>query len=107
MIPPAVPQQGTCPNGPDEDGSWPCDPKGYFGDAECQTCGRTGSWAEISRSSPDIGTTAEDIAQLHDLISLYVPSGFADEDGVWHDEPHRKTALATLERLRVRCERVS
>jgi hypothetical protein len=31
-----------CPNGPDEDGNWPCDPKGYFGVAECQVCGRVG-----------------------------------------------------------------
>jgi hypothetical protein len=31
-----------CPNGPDEDGHWPCDPKGYFGVGECQVCGRIG-----------------------------------------------------------------
>jgi hypothetical protein len=31
-----------CPNGPDEYGNWPCDPKGYFGVAECQVCGRVG-----------------------------------------------------------------
>ena len=35
---------GGCPNGPDrETGEWPCDPKGYFGVAECQTCGRIGT----------------------------------------------------------------
>ena len=31
-----------CLNGPDEDGSWPCDPRGYFGIFECQICGRVG-----------------------------------------------------------------
>jgi hypothetical protein len=31
-----------CPNGPDEEGNWPCDPQGYFGVMECQVCGRVG-----------------------------------------------------------------
>jgi hypothetical protein len=31
-----------CPNGPDEEGLWPCDPQGYFGVMECQVCGRVG-----------------------------------------------------------------
>ena len=31
-----------CPNGPDEEGNWPCDPQGYFGALECQVCGRVG-----------------------------------------------------------------
>jgi hypothetical protein len=31
-----------CPNGPDEEGCWPCDPQGYFGVMECQICGRVG-----------------------------------------------------------------
>ena len=38
-----------CPNGPDrETGEWPCDPKGYFGIAECQVCGRIGVLREAS-----------------------------------------------------------
>ena len=40
-----------CPNGPDEDGNWPCDPKGYFGVAECQTCGQIGQWVGARVSS--------------------------------------------------------
>ncbi len=36
--------RGECPNGPDEYGNWPCDPKGYFGVAECQVCGFIGKW---------------------------------------------------------------
>jgi predicted NBD/HSP70 family sugar kinase len=39
---------GDCPNGPDEYGHYPCDPKGYFGVAECQTCGRIGQWPALS-----------------------------------------------------------
>ena len=37
---------GTCPNGPDEYGNWPCDPKVLFGGgyAECQVCGRVAAW---------------------------------------------------------------
>jgi hypothetical protein len=38
-----------CPNGPDEDGNWPCNPKGYFGVAECQVCGWIGAWSEVAR----------------------------------------------------------
>lgn len=34
--------EGGCPNGPDENDDWPCDPKGYFGVLECQVCGRIG-----------------------------------------------------------------
>lgn len=37
-------QVGSCPNGPDEHGNYPCEPKGYFGIAECQVCGRIGTW---------------------------------------------------------------
>lgn len=35
-----------CPNGPDEDGTWPCDPKPGYGVAwaECQVCGRVGEY---------------------------------------------------------------
>jgi hypothetical protein len=35
-----------CPNGPDEDGSYPCDPKVLLGGevAECQVCGRVAAW---------------------------------------------------------------
>jgi hypothetical protein len=38
--------KGDCPNGPDEDGDWPCDPQVLFGgrEAECQTCGRVAAW---------------------------------------------------------------
>jgi hypothetical protein len=37
--------KSSCPNGPDpETGEYPCDPKGYFGVAECQTCGWIGAW---------------------------------------------------------------
>ena len=46
---------GDCPNGPDEDGTWPCDPQVAFGGgvAECQTCGRIGKFpvAETSLCS--------------------------------------------------------
>jgi len=42
-----------CPNGPDEDGNWPCDPKGYFGVVECQTCRRIGVWLEMGRVERD------------------------------------------------------
>ncbi len=43
----AVEQHHSCLNGPDpETGEWPCAPKGYFGVAECQTCGWIGPWAE-------------------------------------------------------------
>lgn len=41
-------EPGDCPNGPDEDGHWPCDPKGYFGVAECQVCGRIGRWVDVA-----------------------------------------------------------
>lgn len=42
-----------CPNGPDDEGLWPCDPKGYFGVAECQVCGRTGTWAPAACPPPE------------------------------------------------------
>lgn len=37
---------GSCPNGPDEDGTYPCDPKVLLGGgyAECQVCGRVAAW---------------------------------------------------------------
>lgn len=37
-----------CPNGPDEDGTWPCDPQVVFGGgwAQCQVCGREGNWPQ-------------------------------------------------------------
>jgi hypothetical protein len=40
-----------CPNGPDEDGNWPCDPQGYGGVAECQVCGRVGVFRNQEPSS--------------------------------------------------------
>jgi len=38
--------KSDCPNGPDEHGDWPCDPKVLFGgrEAECQACGRVAAW---------------------------------------------------------------
>jgi hypothetical protein len=35
-----------CPNGPDEDGTWPCNPQVLYGlaEAECQVCGRVAAW---------------------------------------------------------------
>jgi hypothetical protein len=42
-----------CPNGPDEDGHWPCDPKGYFGVAECQVCGRIGVLRDAEKDAAD------------------------------------------------------
>lgn len=41
-----------CPNGPDpETGEWPCDPKGYFGVWECQTCGYMAGAAPVRLSA--------------------------------------------------------
>jgi hypothetical protein len=39
-----------CPNGPDEDGTWPCDPQVAYGGgwAECKVCGRVGEWSVVS-----------------------------------------------------------
>lgn len=38
---------GGCPNGPDEYGNYPCDPKVLYGGgmAECQVCGRLAVWS--------------------------------------------------------------
>lgn len=38
--------RSSCPNGPDEDGGWPCDPQVTYGGgwAVCSVCGRGGSW---------------------------------------------------------------
>lgn len=35
-----------CPNGPDEYGNWPCEPKVLLGGgwAECAICGRVAAW---------------------------------------------------------------
>ena len=37
-----------CPNGPDEYGHYPCDPKVYGGIAECRVCGRIARWLALS-----------------------------------------------------------
>jgi hypothetical protein len=41
-------------------------------------------------------TRADD---LQAAIEQFVPDGFRDEDGVWHDGPHRTAALAELDDL--------
>jgi hypothetical protein len=41
-------------------------------------------------------------ADLRDSLTRYVPDGFRDEAGVWHDGPHRVAALAALDRLEAR-----
>jgi hypothetical protein len=44
-----------CPNGPDEDGTWPCDPQVAYkgGWAECQVCGRVGEWPAVVEAVAD------------------------------------------------------
>jgi hypothetical protein len=37
--------------------------------------------------------------QLADAIRRYVPSGFRDDDGVWHHGPHQNDALFALDSL--------
>jgi hypothetical protein len=48
----AMALENECPNSPDEMGQWPCDPKGYFGVAECQVCGRIGKWPSQTGDLP-------------------------------------------------------
>lgn len=48
----------------------------------------------------------EDAEGLRRFIELYVPAGFRDDDGIWHDRPHRTTALAYFNRI-VAASRVS
>ena len=46
--------------------------------------------------------TRDDLEQLREHVTLYVPAGFQDEDGVWHDGPHRARFLASLDRVAAR-----
>lgn len=45
--------RNECPNGPDEDGNWPCDPQVTYGGgwAECSVCGRAGAWPASNTDS--------------------------------------------------------
>lgn len=36
---------------------------------------------------------------LREAIEEFVIDGFRDDDGVWHDGPHRRAALAELDGL--------
>ena len=40
-----------------------------------------------------------ELERLREMVMLRVPDGFRDDDGVWHDGPHRITALADLDAL--------
>lgn len=42
------------------------------------------------------------VEQLRKFVTLYVPAGFRDKDGVWHDGPHRPRFLASLDVLEAR-----
>ena len=37
---------------------------------------------------------------LEEAIGQFVPTGFRDDVGVWHEGPHQARALSELERLR-------
>jgi hypothetical protein len=56
--------RGGCPNGPDEHGDYPCDPKVLFGlrEAECQVCGRVAAWPkEATPDTRDTGWAAKEL----------------------------------------------
>ncbi len=42
----------------------------------------------------------------HYLVQ-YLPDGFRDEDGVWHEGPHRAQSLAALDALLAENQRLS
>lgn len=41
--------------------------------------------------------TGDALTVLRDKMNLFVPSGFRDEDGVWHDGPHQIEFIAALD----------
>lgn len=40
-----------------------------------------------------------ELERLRELVLLRVPDGFRDDDGVWHDGPHRLAFLADLDAI--------
>ena len=43
---------------------------------------------------------------LRAQIEQFVPDGFRDEDGVWHEGPHRRDAFAAVDELEAEIERL-
>lgn len=45
---------------------------------------------------PQAARLAAEVLDLSAVIRKYVPDGFRDDDGIWHQGPHRLTALTNL-----------
>jgi hypothetical protein len=52
----------------------------------------------------EVCVSAQDTEAIRAALEQWAPDGFRDDDGVWHDGPHRINTLAALGRLVARLE---
>lgn len=63
-------------------------------------------WCGSTHSVDEAVSLNDPAMTLRESIEEHVPDGFRDEDGVWHDGPHQRDALAQLDAIEARIANV-